>query len=171
MLSHSAFLAHTAGAFRRTYIYTGIVASPCTSPRQRTGAPPHSNESVRPQALLHQASCLLAAMQSRHAHATTMHMPQPAPSTCFLRPAHVACGCIIHGRLFYTSLSASCFSSSNRTSAHMYMTSLHVSLTPPSFLIQLAPSGAPIYITGTGSCVAVYHALFHMSLCVSCTPV
>ena len=114
MLSHSAFLSHTAGAFRRTYIYTGIVASPCTSPRQRTGAPPHSNESVRPQALLHQASFLLAAMQSRHAHATTMHMPQPAPSTCFLRPAHVACGCIIHGRLFYTSLSASCFSSSNR---------------------------------------------------------
>ena len=42
-------------------------------------------------------SFLLAAMQSRHAHATTMHMPQPAPSTCFLRPAHVACGCIIHG--------------------------------------------------------------------------
>ena len=78
-------------------IYTGIVASPCTSPRQRTKAPPHSNKSVRPQALLHQASFLLAAMQSRHAHATTMHMPQPAPSTCFLRPAHVACGCIIHG--------------------------------------------------------------------------
>ena len=96
-LSHSAFLSHTAGTFRRTYIYTGIVASPCTSPRQRTGAPPHSNESVRLQALLHQASFLLAAMQSRHAHATTMHMPQPAPSTCFLRPAHVACGCIIHG--------------------------------------------------------------------------
>ena len=78
-------------------IYTGIVASPCTSPRQRTGAPPHSNESVRPQALLHQASFLLVAMQSRHAHATTMHMPQPAPSICFLRPAHVACGHIIHG--------------------------------------------------------------------------
>ena len=46
-LSQSAFLSHTTGAFRRTYIYTGIVASPCTSPRQRTGAPPHSNESVR----------------------------------------------------------------------------------------------------------------------------
>ena len=86
-LSHSAFLSHTAGTFRRTYIYTGIVASPCTSPRQRTGAPPHSNESVRPQALLHQAflppggHAISACACHDHAHATASAVDL-LPSTC-----------------------------------------------------------------------------------------
>ena len=68
-------------------IYTGIVASPCTSPRQRTAAPPHSKHSLRLWALSHQAflpaggHAISACSCDDHAHATASAVDL-LPSTC-----------------------------------------------------------------------------------------
>ena len=87
MLSHSSFLSHMAGNFRRTLYITDVVASPCTSPRQRTGAPPHSKHSVRLWALSHHAflpagsHAISACTCDKHAHATASAVDL-LPSTC-----------------------------------------------------------------------------------------
>ena len=96
--SHSAFLPHMAGAFRRTFYILLVVASPCTSPRAT-----HRRTTTQHKVSAAAGACAPGFPSSWRPCNLGMRTPRPCicnlqrrrPASFDLRMLRV--GCIIHG--------------------------------------------------------------------------